>query len=720
MSETTQISPSNQLIQNKINNFSGLKKELETCPSLENKLKILKTHNQTEKAGVQNLDIPLQIVLESLYTVGQGEKIFEGIDSYDSPDVIDFLESLLPVEAFYKEIGGIVGYHIKFLELLVCKEIHGTNTHKEYEKPPVHDLTEKNSAYIKSGIKALSEMAEIYPIAGAADRLDLKDVKTGEPLPAASLEFLGYTLLEGLIRDVMGREYLHYKLENKQVHTPLVLMTSIEKNNHARVLAILESKNWFNRPKENYYFIHQPLVPLLCHSGEWAIKGALELALKPGGHGVIWKLLQDQGALEWLKKNKQHKILMRQINNPIAGVDNGLLALAGIGSQENKTFGFSSCDRYVNSEEGMDVLIKEKTEDGFRYTITNVEYTEFDHQGVQDIPKDPDSPFSQFPANSNILYADLAVLENVIKKHPYPGLMINLKSEASLKTESGEVIKAPAARLETTMQNIADYLSIDSKTALSEKEQKHLPAFVTYNLRRKTLAATKRSRKNHNLRDTPEGTLLEVLKNSKELLELADFTVPSLDDLEYLNQGPSFLFTYNPALGPLFDVIAQKLHKGKLHEKAELQLEIADVFIKDLDLKGSLIIQADQISGHINSHGLREYSTNTGKCILENVKIDNKGINFSETSIFWKNQINRLECVKIQIEGNGEFYAKDIIFKGNYNLVVPSGKRMTAIQDKESIKFILDSIEAPSWGWNYSFNDNDDIILHFDNYGSKK
>lgn len=720
MSETINISPSNQLIQNKISNFSALKKELKTCSTLEKKLEILKNYNHTERKGLYVLDPNLQVIVESLYAVGQGSKIFEGIDSYDSPNVMAFLQSLVPVEAFYKEIGGIVGYHIKFLELLINKEVHDTSTHKEYEKPPVHDLTENTSAYVKSGIKALSEMAEIYPIAGAADRLDLKDAKTDEPLPAASLEFLGFTLLEGLVRDVIGREYLHYKLENKQVHTPLVLMTSIEKNNHARVLAILESKNWFHRPKENYYFIHQPLVPLLCHSGEWAIKGALELALKPGGHGVIWKLLQDQGALKWLKKNKQHKILIRQINNPIAGVDNGLLALAGIGSKENKAFGFSSCDRYVKSEEGMDVLIKEKIEDGFRYTITNVEYTEFDHQGVQDVPKDPNSSFSQFPANSNILYADLEHLENVIKKHPYPGLMINLKSEALLKTESGEVIKAPAARLEMTMQNIADYLSVDSKSPLSEEEQKKLPSFVTYNLRRKTLAATKRSMKNNNLRDTPEGALLEVLKNSKELLELSGFAVPSLTDARYLESGPSFLFTYNPALGPLFQVIAQKLQKGKLHEKAELQLEIADVLIKDLDLKGSLIIQADQITGHINPHGITEYSTNTGKCILENVKIDNKGIDMTRPSIFWKQQVHRTECVKIKVEGNGEFYAKDIIFKGNYNLVVPSGKRMTAIQDKDSIKFTLDSIEAPSWGWNYSFNDNDDIILHFDNYGSKK
>lgn len=30
--------------------------------------------------------------------------------------------------------------------------------------------------------------------------------------------------------------------------------------------------------------------------------------------------------------------------------------------------------------------------------------------------------------------------------------------------------------------------------------------------------------------------------------------------LEYLEQGPGFIFLYHPALGPLWDVIGQKVH----------------------------------------------------------------------------------------------------------------------------------------------------------------
>jgi hypothetical protein len=42
---------------------------------------------------------------------------------------------------------------------------------------------------------------------------------------------------------------------------------------------------------------------------------------------------------------------------------------------------------------------------------------------------------------------------------------------------------------------------------------------------------------------------------------------------EYLARGPGFLFLFHPALGPLWDVIAQKLRGGALAPGAELVLE---------------------------------------------------------------------------------------------------------------------------------------------------
>ncbi len=43
---------------------------------------------------------------------------------------------------------------------------------------------------------------------------------------------------------------------------------------------------------------------------------------------------------------------------------------------------------------------------------------------------------------------------------------------------------------------------------------------------------------------------------------------------EYLQRGPGFIFLYHPALGPLWDVIAQKVRGGALAPGAELVLEV--------------------------------------------------------------------------------------------------------------------------------------------------
>jgi hypothetical protein len=35
--------------------------------------------------------------------------------------------------------------------------------------------------------------------------------------------------------------------------------------------------------------------------GRWLLTGLLQPMGKPGGHGVIWKLMRDEGVFEWMK-----------------------------------------------------------------------------------------------------------------------------------------------------------------------------------------------------------------------------------------------------------------------------------------------------------------------------------------------------------------------------------------------------------------------------------
>ncbi len=101
----------------------------------------------------------------------------------------------------------------------------------------------------------------------------------------------------------------------------------------------------------------------------------------------------------------------------MAGTDATLLSLSGAGYTDSRSFGFASCPRVVGAAEGMNVLLERKLQrpDGrveHAYNVTNVEYTEFEKQGICDVPAAPGSQYSCFPANTNVLYVGLKVLSS--------------------------------------------------------------------------------------------------------------------------------------------------------------------------------------------------------------------------------------------------------------------------------------------------------------------
>ncbi len=43
---------------------------------------------------------------------------------------------------------------------------------------------------------------------------------------------------------------------------------------------------------------------------------------------------------------------------------------------------------------------------------------------------------------------------------------------------------------------------------------------------------------------------------------------------QYLEKGPGFIFLFHPALGPMWDIIAQKIRGGALMHGSEVVLEV--------------------------------------------------------------------------------------------------------------------------------------------------
>ncbi len=652
-----------------LNNLARLLKE---APSIEAKSALLdacpnvqawKDHPSWIFSFMESRSLEEKFVIQSIVAIEQFDPVF----TLPITPLIDhevrldkLLKDLVTIERFYKDIGGIVGYHALVLEILSSSLTRDENIsyHIPRGMDATHETVELRRMVIE-GIAKMPEIVEICPVGGSADRLGLYDEEKGHFLPAARLPFLGKSLLGGIVVDVQALEYLHYKIYGRATLTPLALMTSEEKNNHEHIIAICEENKWFFRPKESFFLFCQPSVPLVDRKGRWCMQGPLQLILKPGGHGVIWKLACDKGVFSALKDQGRKKALIRQINNPMASIDNGLLAFIGMGFDGDRSFGFISCPRQEGFAEGINVLA-EKPEG---YTLTNIEYCDF----VRRLPTSVES----FPANTNILFADLEAVSDAVSKMPFPGVTLNFREDG--------------ARLESTMQNIAD--------AFIEKTP-YEKMFLMHNKRSKTISTTKRRKTScGSLHETPEGCFLDFMHNARVLL--------TNHCGMHVDPEP-FSFLYHPALGPLYEIIARKLRKGVLKKRSELQLHLAEADIENLYLDGSLQIWANQVMGHLDDQGMLCYSERVGRCTLRNVKIINAGIDFSSTTSLWSNVPRRMQTCKIILKGSSALYAENITLLGDVYIEVEDGE-ILIIEEREGVlEFIREPISTPKWHWKYT------------------
>ncbi len=721
------------LLQRQIQELQSLLTSLTQIQDIRGKLARLNSYPTVQKdlkyfhwveSHLPPLSQEEEYLIKSIASIGQAPFVFNhaGVEGNESELLSTLLQQLSTVETFYKYMGGIIGYHLTILSLIL--DHHSPppphpDRHLRYLHPPGIDLRENQPEIYtatRQGIEAIKQIGEIYPVGGAGDRLGLTDEKTGISLPAALLPFLGRTLLEGLIRDLQAREYLAFKLSGEQTTVPVVMMTSTEKQNHAHLTKICASNQWFGRPPDSFSFFIQPVVPVITVEGNWSLSAPLTLTLKPSGHGVIWKLAQEEGVFAWLKSKGKFHCLVRQINNPLASMDQAILALIGIGYSHQKAFGFISCERLVQSDEGINVLLEKQEAHRYSYCITNIEYPNLAQKGVEDVPAEPGSPFSTYPANTNILFANLSAIENALTLCPVPGQLINLKSKVPFIDSQGHLSWIPGGRLESTMQNIADSLTDDFPRRLSQEECKEaLKTFIVYNGRSKTISTTKKSyHPEEATASTPEQAYYDLLSNHYSLLQQSEFELPLWTSLpEYLKEGPACLFLFHPALGPLYSIIRQKIRKGKMRPNAELQVEIAEIAIHHLTLEGSLLIEALSPLGKRDQTGLLKYGGES-RCLLRHVTICNQGKEKNQPiQNYWKNQLIRKETVKVILHEGAEFHAEGITLEGAWTFEVPPYHRL-ALDSSSSIENWqnqLSVLEKPTWQWEYHFDSENRVCL---------
>lgn len=664
-------------------------------------------------------------------------------------------EALALVDEFYDSIGGLAGYQLQCLMQIseqqdaaasgafANEHLPGQDPASEVELLVPSGLNVESEAAkeaVLAGIEGVPQMAEIYPLGGAGDRLGLQCEETGDSLPTAVLPYCGRSLLENLIRDLQAREYLYYRLYGKQCVTPVAVMTSAAKGNHARVHQLFEAARWFGRGRDAFRMFKQPLVPMVSgEDGKWLVTSPLQVMMKPGGHGAIWKLMLDRGVFSWLERSGRSAAIVRQISNPMAGQDTTLLALAGEGLRGDKAFGFASCPRAVGASEGVNVLLKETSTvehshatngngasspaSRTSFRISNVEYTEFKRLGIEDRADGGDGAFSLFPANTNVLYVGLRQAEQVVRQgvaagstEPVlPGMILNLQKEACyVDPATGVDRRVRAGRLECTMQNLADCFA--TKVAQgpdgSVLDPGALSTFMVQGPRRKVTSSAKRKRApgSTSIHQTPDGSFLDLQRNAAEMLARCGVDLPLVGTVEqYLEHGPGFIFLFHPALGPLWDVVAQKIRGGRVAPRSEVQLEVAEVAIEGLDVDGSLVVLADSVMGHVEDAAAPGgdpqlvFSDRCGRVRLRNVAIRNAGVDWANPhNVFWRHRLARKESCRVVLHGSAEFEATDVELTGDLVFEVPDGFKMSVTAGADGRPLTsLEPIDGPSWRWEY-------------------
>ncbi|GFY83488.1 UDP-glucose pyrophosphorylase 3 [Actinidia rufa] len=378
---------------------------------------------------------------------------------------------------------------------------------------------------------------------------------------------------------------------------------------------------------------------------------------------VIWKLAYDKGIFQWFYGHGRKGATVRQVSNVVAATDLTLLALAGIGLHHGK---------------------------------------------------------DEFPANTNILYVDLPSAELIGSSNnqtSLPGLVLNTKKEITYVDQFGIQHRAFGGRLECTMQNIADNFFSTYSSQCNKGVEDVLDTFIVYNERRKVTSSAKKKRRHahKSLHQTPDGSLLDIIRNAYDLLSQCDIKIPKIEGNDkYVDSGPPYLIFLHPALGPLWEVTRQKFCGGSISEGSELQIEVAEFLWRDVQLDGSLIVVAENILGSTridaNSEQKLQYGHRCGRCKLQNVKVLNEGIDWaSERNIYWKHAVHRFEALKVILNGNAEFEATDVVLQGNHVFEVPNGYKLKITSGNSGLAVQLDPIEEKlmetgSWFWNYKIN----------------
>jgi hypothetical protein len=567
---------------------------------------------------------------------GQMKVLFDDVEDSSAARIID---DLVAVERRYSSIGGILGYFVAFSDIvwkkMQSKEEKDTATQLDETATP--SIAAPNAVPFTDGVaddamhrllgagqQGLTTLGEVWMAGGSGDRLQFHTAMSLFPLG-------GRCVLDRLHRECLAREQ---RGDLPWGTIPVVVVLSPE--TESAVVPWLQENVMPYRPVK---VIVHGMAPVLAvsrgsASGEFSLSwtrpsatasSSAGLAMKPGGHGMIWSAFVEEKCNAWFREKGVSHLLIRQVNNVALGFSNVTVALLGLCLQQNSAqMAFAGCERPPGQTEGVDVL--RSMQNGSPPKVVNVEYTDFVENGLTEAQ----CADWNLPSHTNVIIIRLDAVLPAVANDSLPGRLINLKS-------------GNCGRLECSMQAIAESSTIEEvASSFSPRLQTIIPCKravpVDMDLQGMTVETMLSSLPN----DSPPIALWQLCRLQIERYHLTCPNVAWID--------------LHPAIPP------SALQAVTVQKDSALSVDVVNASLSQVVIDGSLRIYATSYQAQL-----------TAMVELSSVTVTNGGTSntIEDMILHSSKQVERPKGCTIILGENSKVRIQKLALTGPVNIEVP-------------------------------------------------
>ncbi|XP_044479312.1 UDP-sugar pyrophosphorylase-like [Mangifera indica] len=436
--------------------------------------------------------------------------------------------------------------------------------------------------YEQAGVKEAKNAAFVLVAGGLGERLGYNGIKLALPAETTT----GTCFLQHYIECILALQDASCQLtEGECKEIPFAIMTSDD--THSRTLELLESNSYFGMKPSQIKLLKQEKVACLDdNDARLALdsKNKYRIQTKPHGHGDVHSLLYSSGLLQTWHDTGVRWILFFQDTNAL--LFKGIPASLGVSA--TKQWHVNSLAVPRKAKEAIGGITKLTHADG-RSMVINVEYNQLDPllraTGHPDGDVNCETGYSPFPGNINQLILELGpYLEELKKTGGAIKEFVNPKYKDSTKT----AFKS-STRLECMMQDYPKTLPPSARVGFTAMD-----TWLAYSPAKNNPEDAAKVPKGNPYHSATSGEMAIYRANS---LILRKAGVQVGEPVQEVFNGQEVevwpRVTWKPKWGLIFSDIKKKVGKRcSVSQKSTLVIKGRKVFLEDLNLDGTLIVEA--------------------------------------------------------------------------------------------------------------------------------